>query len=84
METFSPNQRVTVSQKQRLLNNSSVITAGEFISATGNTAMVLLEGEEVPREVPLDAVSDSASSLGNISSRRGEASVIDMSPRRSY
>lgn len=80
-----PNQSVVVSQKQAQLgNSSSAITAGEFISSTGDKALVLLEGEDIPREVSLANVASSESIIGNISSRRGESAIIDLSPRRSY
>lgn len=70
-----------VAQQQVMLNKSAVVTEGEFISATGDQATVVLDGEEVARTVPLSSIVASDSAIGNLS-RPGEMPVIDMSPRK--
>ena len=81
---FASHEKIVVSQEQAMLHSSSVITQGEFITARGDKALVLLEGEEIPREVPLSAVASSNSLLGDSTDRRGESVVIDLSPRTRY
>ncbi len=53
MANLEPNDSIVLMQNQ-LHGNSKVILNGELVSIEGNSATVLIAGEEVPREVSLD------------------------------
>lgn len=81
MDGLQEGSAVFVAEKQTH-GNISLITSGELISVQGNQAVVMLEGEDVPRSVSVASVSPAEPVLGNMSGLFNEMPVIDMTPRR--
>ena len=73
---FQPSDKVAVSMPQ-LYNNTSVIEEGEIVSVGGDRAVVMLAGEDVPREIPLDRLTSVSNVFGDMTERPNEMPVID-------
>lgn len=73
---FNPSDAVVVTIPQ-LHGKIGLVENGEVLSVSGQTAMVMLAGEDVPREVPLDRLQPREDLFGNMTERPNEMPVID-------
>jgi glutamine synthetase type III len=61
--TITIKQRVTVAEKQ-LHGNQSNISEGSVISISGESAKVLIDGETLAREFPVEKLQSAAATFG--------------------
>jgi hypothetical protein len=73
---FNPQDRVAVSIAQ-LHNKTSVVEKGEVVSILGQTAKVVLDGEDVPRTVSVSSLNRIGDVFGEETGRPNEMPVID-------
>jgi len=74
---FKPQEQVVVSVPQ-LHGKSSVLEQGEILSIHGQEASVVLQGEDIPRTVPLDRLSHIEETYGQeYSGRPNEMPVLN-------
>lgn len=79
--SLEPNSQIVVYQKQRYTNNTDILS-GEFISQEGDQAIVMIEGEVVPRKIAMTSISAAAPLLGDLTDRPNEMPVLDQTPQR--
>jgi len=74
---FKANDQVIVSIPQ-LHTRASLLEKGEVISIEGNHAQVQLQGEDIPRTVPVDRLAPAEAVFGSgMTGRPNELPVID-------
>jgi hypothetical protein len=76
MKTFKAMDKVVVKVPQ-LHGNISVLEQGEVISVSSQAAVVQLEGEDVPRTIPLDRLQSAQELYGDMTDRPNEMPTID-------
>ncbi len=73
---FKAQDDVAVSIPQ-LHGRISVIERGEVIDVQGETATVMLQGEDIPRTVSLDCLTHAPELFGQMTDRPNEMPVLD-------
>lgn len=66
---FQPQDKIVLSEKQ-LHGNAAILLDGEVISIEGSRACVAIDGEVVPRMVPIDSLSKASAMYGDDPSGR--------------